>query len=148
MAAFWADARAALGLSGTVPEAWSFGGTPEQADALLALVLAGTKTATAGALWDYEINEEPLPQPGEMSIVLDGAGRPRALIRATEVRVMPFDEVGAEHARLEGEGDLSLAFWREVHERFFTEFAEHDRGFSATMPVVLERFEVLSAHAG
>jgi uncharacterized protein YhfF len=63
VAAFWADARAALGLSGTVPEAWSFGGTPEQADALLALVLAGTKTATAGALWDYEVNEEPLPQP-------------------------------------------------------------------------------------
>lgn len=34
------------------------GGTPEQADRLLALVLDGTKTATASALWDYEAGGE------------------------------------------------------------------------------------------
>ena len=54
-----------------------------------------------------------------------------------------FDEVTAEHARAEGEGDRSLAHWRAMHERFFREHADHDRQFSPTMPVVLERFEVL-----
>ena len=61
----------------------------------------------------------------------------------TQVDIVPFDEVGAEHAFLEGEGDRSLATWRKVHERFFTEHAVHSHGFSRDMPVVLERFAVL-----
>ena len=127
------------------PPAWSFGATPEHADELVALVLAGTKTATASALWDYEAEDEPLPQVGTMGIVLDGAGHPRALVETTEVRVVPFDEVDAEHAFLEGEGDRSLAHWREVHQRFFTEHPSHDRGFDPAMPLVLERFRVVYA---
>ncbi|QZY27598.1 ASCH domain-containing protein [Nocardioides coralli] len=125
------------------PPAWSFGATPEQADELLSLVLAGEKTATASALWDYEADDEELPQAGTLSIVLDGAGHPHALIETTDVTVVPFDEVDEEHARLEGEGDKTLRHWREVHQRFFTEHAAHDRGFTSDMPVVLERFRVL-----
>lgn len=151
--AFWDDARHRARLDpipgyfgpsplGSVPPpAWAFGATPELAEELLDLVLAGTKTASASAQWDYE--GEELPQRGNLSIILDGQGRPRALVATTQVRVLPFDQVDAEHARLEGEGDLSLASWRQIHERFFTDHAEHDRGFSPDMPVVLERFEVL-----
>ena len=58
------------------------------------------------------------------------------------VEVVPFDEVDEEHAYLEGEGDRSLEYWREVHERFFTEHATHDRGFATDMPIVCERFRV------
>jgi uncharacterized protein YhfF len=125
------------------PPAWSFGATPEQADELLGLVLDGSKTATAGALWDYEAEDEPLPEVGTLGIVLDGAGHPRVLIETTEVSVVPFDEVTEEHAFLEGEGDRSLEHWREVHERFFREVATHDRGFSPDLPVVCERFRVV-----
>jgi uncharacterized protein YhfF len=125
------------------PPAWSFGASPEQADELLALVLNGTKTATAGALWDFETDDEPLPEPGTLSIILDGREHPRALIECTALEVVPFDQVDEEHARLEGEGDLSLEHWREVHERFFTEVATHDRGFQQDMPVVCERFRVV-----
>ena len=130
-------------LDSVPPPAWSFGATTEDADELLELVLKGTKTATASALWDYEAEDEPLPEPGALSIVLDGTARPRALIETTGVEVVPFDEVSEEHARLEGEGDLSLAHWREVHRPFFTTQATHDRGFSADVPVVCERFRVL-----
>ena len=69
------------------------GRTPEQADALLALVLDGTKTATASALADYEATGEPLPEVGTLGILLDGAGHPRALIETTEVGVVAFGEV-------------------------------------------------------
>jgi hypothetical protein len=54
------------------PPAWSFGSTPESADELLGLVLDGTKTATAGALWDYEAEGETLPEVGSLSILVDG----------------------------------------------------------------------------
>jgi uncharacterized protein YhfF len=125
------------------PPAWAFGATPAQADELLTLVLAGTKTATAGALWDYEHEDEQLPRVGDLAILLDGSGHPRALVEVTRVDVVPFEDVDDEHARLEGEGDGSLAHWRVVHERFFTDHATHDHGFSLSMPVVLERFRVL-----
>ena len=153
--AFWAAARHQTRINpvpgylgnysgeALAPPAWSFGADAEQADALLALVLDGTKTATAGAQWDYETENEPLPRVGDLSILLDGSGHPRALIEAMAVDVVPFDQVSAEHARLEGEGDLSLDHWREVHERFFTDIATHGRDFSTDMPVVLERFRVL-----
>ncbi|WP_372729117.1 ASCH domain-containing protein [Nocardioides sp.] len=122
-----------------LPPAWSFGGTPEQADELLALVLDGRKTATVSALRDYD-GAEALPQVGALGIVLDGAGHPRALLETTEVSVVPFDQVPAEHALAEGEGDGSLASWRETQERFF---AACEGGFAPDMPVVLERFRVL-----
>jgi len=131
-------------LAAVRPPAWAFGADPEQADALLALVLDGTKTATASAREDYhDDSDEPLPARGALSIVLDGSGRPRALLVTTDVRVVPFDEVDAEHAAAEGEGDRSLEHWRAVHERFFTEVDPNGRGFRRDMPVVLERFEVL-----
>lgn len=132
-----------FGPESLAPPAWAFGDSPELADELLALVLAGTKTATAGALWDYEAAAESVPRVGDLSIVLDGRAHPRALLQVVRVDVVPFDEVGAEHARLEGEGDLSLKHWQDVHREYFTRAAEHDRGFSDTMPVVLERFELV-----
>ena len=155
VATFWDVARAHARIDGVPtyfgptplesvpPPDWSFGAGEGQADELLDLVLAGTKTATASAAWDYEAEDEPLPERGALSIVLDGSGRPRALIETTDVEVVPFDEVSEEHARLEGEGDRSLTHWREVHQRFFTQEATHGRGFSAQMPVVCERFRVL-----
>ncbi len=153
--AFWNDAKIRAGLNpassytgpnpaDTVPPpAWSFGADPQHADALLDLVLAGKKTATASALWDYEAEGEELPTSGELSIIVDGQGEPKALIRTVTVRVVPFDEVDEEHARAEGEGDGSLASWRDVHRRFFTEHRSHAQDFHEHMPVVLERFEVL-----
>lgn len=125
------------------PPAWAFGATPAQADELLVLVLDGTKTATASALWDYEAEGEDLPSEGTLGIVVDGVGVPRALVVTTRVRTIPFDQVDEAHARAEGEGDRTLAHWRRVHEDFFTEHASHDRGFAPDMPVVLEELRVL-----
>lgn len=146
---FWTDAKVRAGLNPAraytgpnvadtlPPPAWSFGATAQEADALLDLVLAGRKTATASALSDYAA--EDLPASGDLSIVLDSGGHPRALLRTISVRVVAFEEVDEEHARGEGEG--SLADWRAVHERFFTEHSA--QAFDPRIPVVLETFEVL-----
>ncbi|MDO5502826.1 MAG: hypothetical protein Q4G67_06585 [Actinomycetia bacterium] len=69
------------------PPAWAFGSTPAQADAELALVLAGSKTESSAPLRDYADTGAPLPEVGAVSIVLDGHGKPRALIATTEVVV-------------------------------------------------------------
>jgi uncharacterized protein YhfF len=155
IASFWELARSRAGLgrlavvtgTGVVasvpPPAWAFGDSLQLADELLALVLTGAKTATASAMWEYEEGDEALPAAGDLSIVLDGRGHPRALIRTTEVRVARFDEVDVEHARLEGEGDLSLDFWRTEHEKVLRRrMAESGREFSGDALMVLERFEL------
>lgn len=141
---YWREARSALpDLPEALPEAWAFGATPEHADGLLALVLAGIKVGTASSLWDYEESGEPLPRVGEFSIILDGAGAPRAVIETTEIEIVPFDEVDEAHAFAEGEGDRTLAHWREVHERYWRTHSENPRGYARDMPVVCERFRLL-----
>ncbi len=145
VAAFWLRAAEAMGLPATqpAPEAWAFGDSPEMADALLAPVLEGKKIATAGALWDYESEQEALPVPGDLSIVLDGAGNPRCVVETTHVEQRPFAAVDKAHAYDEGEGDRTLAWWREAHESFFTRFLPTiGHAFAPDMPLVLERFIV------
>lgn len=142
--AFWNRCRSEIdGLPSEAPEVWAFGATPEHADQLLALVLDGVKTATASSLWDIAAAGEALPAVGALGIVLDGGGVPRGLIETTRVEVVPFDEVGPGHARAEGEGDRSLAHWREVHEHFWRTYAESQKGFDPRMPVVCEAFRLL-----
>ena len=142
IAAYWSDARTHHPrLPIEVPEAWAFGATSEHADELLRLVLAGIKSATASSLGDYEAEAEPLPAVGDLSIILDGAGRPRAVLEVTSIRIVPFDQVTEEHARAEGEDDRTLESWRRIHERFWREHSA--RGFSPSMPVVCESFRVV-----
>lgn len=130
-----------FGISATVPPpAWSFGDNPELADGLLAAVLAGEKTATSSSHWEYG-DDVPLPQVGELSIILDGDGHPRALIRTTSIDIVPFDEVTAEFAAAEGEDDRTLESWRAGHRDYFTRvLVGHE--FREDMPVVCERFEL------
>ena len=142
---FWKEARRALGADAPQepPQAWAFGDSPELADELLALVLEGVKTATCDALWRFEFDGEPLPQPGDLSIILDGAGRPRCLLETTEIRIMPMHEVDAAFAYDEGEGDRSWDDWHAAHVRYFSRtLPEIGKQFEPAMPLVLERFRL------
>lgn len=139
-----AEATGERAASSATPPAWSFGAGPDDADALLELVLTGTKTGTSSAVASFAADDEPLPRAGDLSIILDGRAEPRALIVTTEIRVCPFEQVDAEHAAAEGEGDRSLAHWRAVHRKFFTdELAKVGKEFTVSTAVVLERFTLL-----
>lgn len=135
-----ADWRAA---SAEIPR-WAFGDSPALANELGALVISGRKTATTGLLREYEAEDEPLPRPGERHCILDGRDEPLCIIEITEVTVRPFGEVDEDFARDEGEGDLSLRFWRAAHMDFF---ARHG-GADDTTPLVCQRFRVLHVFSG
>lgn len=125
-------------------EAFQFGDSAALADELGQLVLSGTKRATTGSVWSFEASGKRLPRPGDLSVVLDGQGTPLCIIETTQVDVMPFDEVSAEFAAVEGEGDGSLAFWRQAHVGYFTRECERaGRTFGGGMPVTCERFRVV-----
>ena len=119
-------------------DAWAFG---TLADELADLVLRGEKTATASAYDLYKLENEPLPQAGSFDVILDSQDKAVCIVEITKVSVMPFNEVSAEHAFKEGEGDKSLAYWQQVHQEFFTEcLAEAGLEFSQETGVVLEEF--------
>jgi uncharacterized protein YhfF len=125
-------------------EAFSFGDSDALADELADLVLRGVKRATTSALWSFEVDARPLPQPGDLSIVTRASGEPVCVIQTTAVDVRPFCAVTAEFAAAEGEGDGSLSFWQAAHRDYFQrECARADRAFRDDMPVVCERFSVL-----
>ena len=137
----WAAYRAADPDAGEEYEAWAYGDDP---DRLAELTRTGVKTATSSAAVWYEIEDEPMPKAGEYSVILDSRDQAVCVTRTTRVYTVPFREVTAEHAYREGEGDRTLAYWQQVHERFFrAELGEAGLEFSPEMPVVCEEFEVM-----
>ncbi|MDO3700185.1 ASCH domain-containing protein [Micromonospora sp. C28SCA-DRY-2] len=88
-------------------------------DKLVSAILSGAKTSTTGLLVGYERANEPLPEVGQRSAVVDSADRPVAVIEVTEVRVIRLADVDLRHAVDEGEGDESVAQWRAGHEAFW-----------------------------
>lgn len=120
-------------------EAFQFG-----ADAgwLADLVVEGKKTATCSAHVFYEIEKEALPHVGQYNIVLDAKEQPAAIIRITEVSIMPMNKVPVEFALAEGEGDYN--YWWNAHEQFFkSELEKLNLLYSESMQLVCERFQVI-----
>jgi uncharacterized protein YhfF len=125
-------------------DAESFGDSPEMAHDLGALVASGTKTATCSSLWEWEAEDDPLPEPGAKCVVLDGSGEPLCIIETVKVEVRPYNKVDARFACEEGEGDRSLEHWKDTHWRFFTRsLAEIGKEPTPEMPLVCERFRVV-----
>ncbi len=119
-------------------DAWAFG---EEADLLTDLVLRGEKTATASAYDLYALEAESLPQEGTFDVILDSQNQAVSIVEITKVSVQPFNQVSAQHAYKEGEGDKSLAYWRQVHEDCFAEWLkEAGLTFTPESKVVLEEF--------
>jgi len=115
-------------------ETFSFGDSPALADELAALVLAGIKTATCWTAVDGLKTE-----PGKLMVMLDGNGRPLAIIETVELTLRRFDEVDASFAYDEGEGDRTFPSWREAHRRYFSRLDQ----FSPDMMVYCERFRIV-----
>src|SRR4051794_25352220 len=119
-------------------ESFSYGDNPALADELVALVVAGRKTATCWAA-----AEGLLTTPGKRMVARDGQGRPRAVIEATELTQRRFGEVDEAFAFDEGEGDRTLSYWRTAHKRYFTRLGQ----FSPDMLLWCERFRVVEVIA-
>nr|AIA14046.1 ASCH domain protein [uncultured bacterium] len=125
-------------------QVWYFGDSRELADHLCQLVLQGKKTATACLVWETEFNPDEAPVLNGYSIITDFDGNPRCIVRTSEIRIMPFSEVDEQFAADEGEGDLSLEFWRRAHWEYFSrKCKEMGKEASPSMAVVCERFEVV-----
>jgi uncharacterized protein YhfF len=129
-------------------EAFYFGFNPDDGREIAPLVLAGTKTATGSVFWSYEANKKHLPEVGDRCIVTAGADDPVCIIETTEVRIIPFDEMTPDYAHDGGEGDRSMATWRDIYWRYIqSECRRIGREPSPKAPLVMERFRVVYREA-
>ena len=116
-------------------ETFSFGDGSELAEELARLVLAGAKTATC-----WPVSEGLHTTVGKRMVMLDGAGRPRAVVETVELTQRRFNHVDEAFAFEEGEGDRTLAFWRRAHRDYFTRLGQ----FAPDMMLYCERFRVVA----
>ncbi|WP_375280516.1 ASCH domain-containing protein [Pseudooctadecabacter sp.] len=130
-----------------MPDVWArypgairgeYGDSEALCEHLVALICAGTKTATCGALRDFEAEGEALPKEGDIEIVLHWDETPAAVVRMTQVVVQPFDAVTEDFALAEGE-DATYAGWAASHKAYFA----RNGGWSADMLLVCQRFELV-----
>lgn len=138
---FWAAFVDATGIDGPY-EAWAFGdpSIPDLATELGLLVRDGPKRATADLASNYGDGKEPTPEPGDLSLILDGDGAPICVIRTTQVEHRRFGDVDESFAWDEGEGDRTLEGWKSIHRRYF---ADVGADVDDDTLIMLERFELL-----
>ena len=121
-----------------------YGDSVELSTELLDLIRSGRKRAGTGLLWAYEHDREPIAKSGDIEVVVDHLNRPALVTRIVSSEMLAFNEVSAEYAATEGEGDGSLEYWRKGHWNFFSrECRRIGREPTETMPVICNVFEVL-----
>lgn len=123
---------------------WHFCDNQHDADECARLVVSGRKRATAPSLWGLEHEGGPFPRVGDLHVITDWAGIARCIIRITRIDIVPLHEITEEHAQAEGEGDGSLAWWREAHWAYYQrELQGSNYQPQPHMPIVFQRFECI-----
>ncbi len=108
------------------------------------LILNGEKTASCSLDYWYSHEGELRPEVGHLQVVTKWDGTPVCIIELTDVTQCAYNQVSAEFAAAEGEGDKSLEWWREAHWNFFAaECQELGIEPSEDMLLTLERFKVV-----
>jgi uncharacterized protein YhfF len=144
VSAFWEEFRRARGVPEQAYDVCRMGDGPEIADALLTLILTGSKRATACLLRDVEQGHEMMARVGGHVVVLDGRDQPRAVWRTTTVEVKPLNQVDEAFAWDEGEGERTRDDWLAMHKRYFERRAAAEGfAFDDSVPAVFERFTLV-----
>ena len=127
-----------------IPTTFHFCDNENDANECAALVVAGIKRATSTSLWWFEKNGQRLPEPGDVYVITDWSGIAKAIVQTTRVDPVPFYQVTREYARIEGEGDQSLEYWRRTHWDYYTrEMQPFRESPFEEMIIICEQFETV-----
>jgi uncharacterized protein YhfF len=100
--------------------------------------------STAGSVWAAEFDGDPRIRENDLSVFTNWDQTKACVVRTTKITVKKFSEVDAADAKREGEGDQSLAYWRQAHTEFFMEeCARIGATCNTDLPVIFEEFEVV-----
>jgi len=128
----------------SMPEFYYFCDNEKDANDCAQLVVDGVKRATSTSMWWFETYEQPLPKIGDLGIVTNWEGIAKAIIQTIKIEQTPFNKITPEYAKIEGEGDKSLAYWNKVHWGYYNR-EMHEKGQHPTenMLLVCEQFKTI-----
>lgn len=108
------------------------------------LILRGEKRASCSMDYWYSEEGEDCPKVGHLQVVTNWSGEPVCIIEIKKVSTCKYRDITADFAQEEGEGDKTLAWWREAHWDFFSKECK-EIGIEPTedMLLVLEHFQVV-----
>ncbi|HEY8191074.1 MAG TPA: ASCH domain-containing protein [Alphaproteobacteria bacterium] len=89
-------------------------------DDLLELYLTGKKTAGSSLVADFKAANDLLPKVGNYWIILNSVNEPKCIVKTMKTAINKFKDIASEIAIAEGEGDLSVEYWKAVHSSFYT----------------------------
>ena len=147
--AFWSQVCKEHGITSNHYHVRTFGDPKyaEYGDHVTELAIKRVKRATAHLAMDFELNNVPRRETGDYWVILWESFKPACVLEIVNVEVRPFKEVDQTFASREGEGDGSLAYWKNCHEEYFKlQLADWGREWSEDLPVVLESFELVAAN--
>jgi len=126
---------------------WHFCDNKEDANKCAELVLSGKKKATSPSIWELIIKNIAIPQKGDLNIITNWEGVAKGIIQTRSVKILRFDQITSYHARLEGEGDGSLEYWRKAHRSYYERVLKGSSyDVKDSMPIVFEQFELVYPH--
>lgn len=94
-----------------------FGGTEKEQNELAKKVITGEKTATSSLMYLQEIGKVSQTSIGDIWIIEDGSGNPKAKVKVTKVEPISFGKITEEFALLEGDG--SYQNWYDIHHAYY-----------------------------
>ena len=107
------------------------------------IVLSGQKQAFFTTLATFTIDNEPLPNSGELYILVDNQNKPLCVLEIESVNIIPFNEVTFEMVKKEGEC-ATMGEWKEKMQEYIEEEAQV-LGFeySPDIKLVYQTFKVI-----
>ncbi len=126
------------------PQSFYFCDNKKDADECAELVVKKIKQATSPSVQWFKKYNEPFPKVGDIAIVTNWEGNPKAIIRTTKVEIVKYKNITPEYARLEGEGDKTLEYWKKVHWIYYqNEMKKFNEFPTEDMEIVCEYFETI-----
>lgn len=124
------------------PKVYHFCDNQVDANECVNLVKKGVKKATSNSLLGLQYRNETLPKIGDYAVVTNWEREAQCIIETTKVRLKPFFSIDEAYARLEGEGDKSLDYWKNTHWDYYTrELEAFGRVPRDSMIIVCQEFE-------
>ncbi len=106
------------------------------------LVKSNIKKATSFSLLGIQYRNESLPKIGDFIVVTDWNKEAVCIIKTTAVKLVPYFNISEDYAKIEGEGDQSLAYWKKTHWDYYTrELKAYGRVPRESMIIVCQEFE-------
>jgi len=127
-----------------IPESFYFCDNKIDADKCAELVINGVKQATASSIWSFKVNNENLPEIGDLNIITNWNKIPKAIIKTTKTEIIKYKDITAQFAYIEGEGDRSLSYWKKVHKNYYSrEMKGSKEKFTQDLLILCQYFKTI-----